>query len=293
VYLLPLTRSFKLFLAAGILAAQTFVVVQSSPWDAWAWVSWGKAPYFQLDLPKIDASAAPTTYVTLSTISYSLIAPQFPPSSRWINITSVGGTVRDLSWAQDFLAAAPGPLMLIVPTIKGQVIGDGQPTPEIRKALGVMLGSKRLALAQDARCELLRSRALAVIGRPGQEVSPEEANDSGFWLCPLRYPAEAPASEHPPLKPDAEAAFARIEQTCPRFFPPGARTVMINGGALRHYADSDMKLYVLDDGEVLYKFWRALNPTLVGKLADVLEGRSKIDCDHIRGRAGLPWDREI
>ena len=81
---------------------------------------------------------------------------------------------------------------------------------------------------------------------------------------------------------------------CPRFFRAGeGETLRIPGGALRHYPGSDMKVYVLDNGEVYYKFWRALNPVFVGREDDVLQGRAAVDCDHIRGRSGLPWDREI
>jgi hypothetical protein len=290
-YLLPLTKAFKLFLAAGLLAAQTFVVLQVSPWDSWTWVAWSKAPYFQVETPPVDGSEE-TTYVTLSSISYSLIAPQFPASSRWINLTSVGGTVRDRTWAQEFLAAARGPLKLIAPSIPGQVGADGEPRADVKKALDVLLASQRLALAPQGRCQLLRSRGLSLEG-PARNASDAGSRDIGFWLCPLRYPAEPAPEKTLPLDPRAEAGFARIEQSCPRFFAPGSSTVRINGGALRHYPGSDMKAYVLDDGNVMYKFWRALNPVLVGRLDDVLSGKAAIDCDHIRGRAGLPWEREI
>jgi hypothetical protein len=54
-----------------------------------------------------------------------------------------------------------------------------------------------------------------------------------------------------------------------------------------------MKAYVYDSGEVYYKYYRALNPVLVGRAADVLAGRSHLDCAKVRGRSGLPWSREI
>lgn len=292
VYLLPLTRSFRLFLAAGLLAAQTFVVMQSSPWDSWAWATWERAPYFQLELPTEVSSEPPTTYVTLTSISYSLIAPQFPASSRWINITSIGGTPRDRSWAQEFLAAAPGAVKLIAPSIAGQVTSEGEPTPEVMKALDALLAPHKLALVAGARCELLRSRGL-LRNAPSVAVSPVKASGVGFWMCPLRHPVEPALQESQPMNPLTEAAFARIEQMCPRFFPPGAKTMLINGGALRHYPHSDMKVYVLNDGEVLYKFWRALNPVLVGRVDAVLAGTAKLTCENIRGRSGLPWQREI
>jgi len=32
---------------------------------------------------------------------------------------------------------------------------------------------------------------------------------------------------------------------------------------------------------------------LVGKVDDLLAGKSRLDCDKIRGRSGMPWEREI
>ncbi len=69
VWLLPLTRAFRVFLAGGLLAAQAFVIAQNSPWQAWAWLPWKQAPYFQVDLPPAAPDDKPTTYVTLSSIS--------------------------------------------------------------------------------------------------------------------------------------------------------------------------------------------------------------------------------
>ena len=292
IYLLPLTRWFRAFLAIAILAAQTFVVATNPPWDSWAWLPWDKAPYFHVDAPKSMASEPPVTYVTLTSISYSLIAPRFPASSRWINVTSVGMAGRDASWAKKFLDASPGRIMLVAPSIQGQVDADGKPRRAVRDALDLLLGPQRLALEGDA-CELLPSRGLASItGKRNAERSVVEG--VGFWICPLRYPVAAMVEQDKPASPATEAVFSRIEQACPRFFPPGSsRTMRINGGALRNYPESDMKIYVFDDGQVLYKFWRALNPAQIGTVEGVLAGKDMVDCKNIRGRTGLPWDREI
>jgi hypothetical protein len=292
IYLLPLTRAFRLFLATALLALQVFVMHEVSPWGAWAWVAWEKAPYFQLELPKTQESSAPTTYVSLSTISYSLIAPQFPPESRWMNITSIGGAGRDAVWAREFLEKAPGPIKMVAPSIQGQIASDGGPTPEVRKAIDLLLGSQKLALVAGAHCDLLHSRSLAVAARAGRAPS-DDRRDAGFWVCPMKYPVEPSPGQVRLLDPLTEAAFSSLEQACPRFFAPGAKTLRIHSGALRHYPGSDMRIYVLDDGEVLYKFWRALNAVTVGQRDDVISGKARVDCDHIRGRAGLPWDREI
>ena len=291
VYLLPLTRAFRALLAVTVLALQFFVVAMTPPWDSWAWLPWEEAPYFQVDVPNSLASTPPTTYVTLTSISYSLIAPRFPAGSRWVNIALVGAVGRDAMWVQDFLQAAPGRIMLIVPSLRGGLGPNGATNPNVRGALDLALRSQRLAL-DGGTCELLRSRGMeAIISKRKPEGDTES---SGFWVCPLRYPVAAAVEQVKPVSPKVEAVFARIERLCPRFFPPGSsETLHIRGGALRRYAESDMKLYVLDDGMVMYKFWRTLNAAQIGTVDGVLTGKDVVDCKNIRGRGGLPWDREI
>ena len=292
IYLLPLTRWFRSFLAVAVLTAQTFVVATNPPWDSWAWLPWQEAPYFHVDVPKSLASAPPTTYVTLSGISYSLIAPAFPASSRWTNVARSGAAGRDARWTQDFLQASPGRIMLVAPSIQGEVGMDGKPNRQVKEVLDLLLRPQRLALEGDA-CVLLPSRGLAALNEKRKAVG-RETERSGFWLCPLRYPVTAPDVQDTPASLRTEAVFSRIEQLCPRYFPPGnSETLRINGGALRQYAESDMKIYVFDDGTVLYKFWRALNAVQIGTVDGVLAGKDAVDCKNIRGRTGLPWDREI
>lgn len=292
-YLLPFTRAFRLFLAGGLLLAQTVVVLESAPWDAWAWLPWKAPPYFQVDVPAQDTSKPSTTYVTASSISYSLMAPQFPASSRWINITTIGSLPRDREWGQDFLRAAKGPIQLLVPTLTAKATtADGRPEPELLRALDDLLAPQKLAIADVQHCTLLRSLGVAAI--TGKRNAAAQVQPIGFWQCDLRYPVERPATQRRLPRPKSEQVFGRIEQMCPRFFRPGStRTMLINGGALRHYPVSDTKVYVLDDGKVLYKFWRALNPVLIGTVEGVLAGTDRVNCDEIRGKGLLPWDRGI
>jgi len=62
---------------------------------------------------------------------------------------------------------------------------------------------------------------------------------------------------------------------------------------VRSYLMAEMKAYVYADGQVFYKYYRALNPVLVGSTADVLAGPARVDCNAIRGRSGVPWERDI
>ena len=116
----------------------------------------------------------------------------------------------------------------------------------------------------------------------------------GFWACPLRYPVPMtrnPASEGSPL---VNRALDAVEQMCPRFFPPGqSLTSRMEGGLVRGYSAADMKLYVLGDQKVYYRFWRALNPMLIGSVTEILADGFKMNCNTIRGRSGLPWERQL
>ena len=67
----------------------------------------------------------------------------------------------------------------------------------------------------------------------------------------------------------------------------------IPSGAVRGYPGSDFKLYVFDNGQVWYKYIRALNPVLIGNIDAILNPGFLMDCDHIPGRSGLPWERGI
>lgn len=290
IALFPLTRSFRFFLALLVLTLQVFVVAQNSPWGAWAWLAWKDAPYFHVEVPP-DKGEKPVTYVTISSISYSVIAPQFPASARWINMSAA--SPRDAAWAQQFIAQANSPI-LVAPSIHQHMTADRQPTDEVRKALEGLLSPQKLSLEPGTRCDFLPSKGLAGIAIRNGHGDDTRRAEFGFWLCPLRHLVNSPGASKPEVPIRTQATFTRVEQLCPRFFQSeNGVTQIIAGGVVRHYSESDTRVYVLDDGAVLYKFWRALNPVQIGSVDDVLSGRAKIDCANIRGRSGLPWEREI
>jgi hypothetical protein len=116
----------------------------------------------------------------------------------------------------------------------------------------------------------------------------------GFWLCPLARHATAGATRAAPVPRRSEQVFEKMEQICPRIFRPGETVSLhIPTGAVRGYPGSDFKLYVFDDGPVWYKYYRALNPVLLGSVDDVLAPGFSMDCNAIQGRSGLPWERGI
>lgn len=291
---LPATKVFRLGIAIGMVLWQGFLLYEVDPWGSWGLVSWKKGPGFDVRVPPAE-SAQPASYVTLSGISYSLIAPRFHPESRWLNISALNNPKSRASLrAREFLDK-PGPLKVIFPSLPGQREATTGIDPALSAAVNLMLSRQGLAIDGVAHCRLLPSTGLAGLAAD-KKISTQGglATADGFWLCPLLRRSRSEAREAPNAPPHVSEVFAKIERTCPRLFPPGQTgSLSIPTGAVRGYPSSDFKLYVLDDGRVLYKYFRALNPVLVGSVDEVLRDGFVMDCERIRGRGGLPWDREI
>jgi hypothetical protein len=290
---LPASRSLRAALALLMVAWQGVALYENDPWRWWGHVAWQEGPAFQVAIPP-EVAAQPATYVTLASISYSILAPRFHPDSRWINISAqrgLGDNSPDGLRTQA-LIAAPGPLRLLFPSVPGGESGE-----QIGVALGVaindLIARQGLSIQDVRACRLLRSAGLADMA--SRRVADEGTEAlHGFWLCPLvRHAA--------PSRPDAgpppawiEDVFAKLEKTCPHIFRAGeAVSLRIPAGAVRGYPGSDFKLYVLTDGQVLYKYFRALNPVLVGEARDIMAPGFTMDCNNVKGRSGLPWERAI
>jgi hypothetical protein len=299
---LPITGGAQLALAALVVALQGFVVVQNDPRGWWGLSPWGER-YFSMELTDEDRNV-PATYVTISLITHSLIAPQFDHRSRWIGLSRVpsGPQTLDGERAQRRLMQAHQeglPLKLLVPTIPDRVDAQMQPDAPMRDEINRLLGPHRLALETTARCELRRSATMAarMFDKP-QEHSPVVVQKIGFWICPLAFPVElrAPAVPRAPVAPEllarAERVFDVLAHQCPRVFGSGAPPAGSDGGGIeRQYAD--IKVYVTADGKVYFRYWRALNSNYVGTSEEVLAPGFSMDCNRIKGRSGLPWEREI
>jgi hypothetical protein len=297
VYALPMTQGFRVTVAICLVALQACVVYDSAPFKSWGWTQWREAPYFQIDIPQ-DMATQPKSYVTVSIISYSLIAPLLPSTSKWMNISDAPSDPRASlagKRVHSFLAAGGDQLTLLVPSIPEYATAQGLPNNEVVRSINVLLAEHRVTIAQPHACRLLHSKGL--LSRFKQDTTSDATktlSKVGFWVCPLLYPTAIPTERSEIGSSKYDAVFAKVETLCPRFFRPGeAKTKMINGGELRHYMGADMRVYVWDDGFVMYKYHRSLNPALIGTIADVMSGKATVNCDKIKGRSGLPWEREI
>lgn len=286
---LPVTRALRLTLVAGMVALQAFAVQQSAPWQAWRLAQWKEPPYFQVDLPP-ETKAEPATYVTMSVISYSLLIPQFHPRSRWMNLANAplpGAGAFNSERTAAFLAQAEGKLRLLVPVVPGMLTEALLPDAKVSEVIDSQLEPFGLGFAQPQACRFLHSRSLASMGL--REKTDKQRAQAGFWLCDLR---RVEPSAHPAAYGRRyDDVFAALERQCPRFLPANGDgpSLALASGEVRSYLQAEMKVYVYDDGQVLYKYFRDLNPVFVGKAQDILAGRTVMDCTAVR--AALPWGR--
>jgi hypothetical protein len=308
VALINLTRTtpnMKAFLVIGVLGLQGFALSQNSPWkamDGWEWFPWKEAPYFALETPK-EGFDPDATYVTISLPTYSAVAPLLPDTLRWINIVSFGSSesdkqsrlyapvkraLQDSKSLKVFMTSAP----------RSMVEGTVQPDQTATLTINSYLEPYDLRLKSPTDCQLVKSKSIAHRAFFfTEDITDEKARIrdlSGFWICSIQY-AVLPKKPHTLTIGELSAGslFEKMEKVCPRFFAPGQQGVgRHRSGFQRRYA-SDSYLIATGDGHLYFKYDRALNPELIGKAEDILAPGFAFDCTKFKGRAGLPWEREI
>lgn len=291
ICLLPFSRGLKASLALLLVAGQAFVLTQQPPWNSWTVLHWDRPPYFEVKFGPQEKQAPPTTYAVMSMLSYSLIAPQLPPDSRWINLAAGSVTPRDDAWSLEFLkrASTQGPLKVIAPSLPWASKPDGQPTAEILEVFNRLAARRNLRLTGE--CRHVASRGLirmAERAKADAEANPDDPKALGFWICNALYEPQASKSTPEQSAPaDVLAAYRKLGELCPRFFPASEPSLLrVPDGWSRHYAASETRVYVLDNGEVWYHFWRSLNPVMVGRVPDLLAGKTGVNCNNVRGSDG-------
>lgn len=306
VYALPSTRSMKLAITGILLTIQGTALMQNTPWkpfDTWAWLHWGDAPYLEIDFNGVSIPSD-TLYITLGTNSVSAAAPLFPAESQWINLSLFNGLEIDpppkaYIPVLERLRAARSLKLFLRANPRAMRPGSSQPDDRAVTVLNDELSRRAMRLQHPTACSFYHSRTMArhtflTGSESALEVSNLRANE-GFWVCPLDYPiAQPPKALQDANAQRAKAVFERMEALCPRFFLYGQTSV--NGhpaGYSRSYPGSDTMLIVTRSGELFVKHPRALNPQLIGEVANISKPDFRVNCNSLRGRSGLPWEREI
>jgi hypothetical protein len=286
---LQFTQSMRNTLILGTLSLQGFLVLQTYNLNVWGLRTWNQG--LGMDLEPHQLRQEPAAFVTIGSISYSILVPYMHPQSRWANMAGQQDLVPGMLEHARLQALLDGPLPVkVMLNVTDRLLTpDGQPHPHILAVIDQFIQRQGLARASGP-CELLRTRRL------GPRVDPSFHNGRAqdFLFCPVRRdggartlaPAAAVASE-------LDDVFERVEQRCPRFFPPGnAHTGAREGAFVRRYSTSDTTLMVDETGTVYFKYFRGINHTRVGSLDEVRSGRFTLDCTRIPGRYLPPWKRD-
>jgi len=288
--LLPGSAAFRWMVLAGLVFSQVYMVQRLWEPNRWGMVHWQDGPGLPIEASSLREQ--PAVLLTITAVSYSLLVPRFHPQSRWANIAGQHEVEPGMSEYPRLRALLQSglPMYVVVPGMAEYLDAAGQPIGRMREQIGQVLAPHALALAGQA-CSVLRSGLSArAPNRKG-----ESANVEGFWVCPVRHAEDARSVHEAGMLAlrRFDDVFERVEQRCPRFFPPGGgRGRLVGGVAVRQYTAADTTLYIDETGEVRYKYFRAMNATTLGNLDAVRGGAFEIECHKIPGRYRLPWQRD-
>jgi len=290
----PCTKSLKLTLAFAICALQAYVVFLAAPFEGSSYAPWRDSPVFPLALPR-SVTDEPATYVTISTNTYSLIAPRAHPDSRWLNLAN---RQSDLDSDADGLRikkilSNSERLSAVLSGVRGMLSSEGRLSQEFIDTMNERFLPLHLAFDSSACTYVTFSDAAQMNVLNAQSKQPAGVVVPGFMFCHLSYLDRVPTGRRRvSFPPEVDQVMVVMDRQCQRFFDRrvGAK-YRVPHGTMVHYADADMKLFVLDDQRVEYRYLRSLMAQPLGRVEEVLRSDFTFDCDNIRGRSGLPWER--
>jgi hypothetical protein len=289
---LPGTREFRWALLALLFAGQAATLRSAYMPSSWSLTRWTEGPGIEVHGDSIQST--PAVFVTISGISYSILAARFHPASRWANVAGQNGIPPGSAEYEPLvqLLSSDLPKYILTPARAPSSSGAGQPQAALLSLFNEVLARYGLSLT-GSPCEFLPSplsagHSLAVDpsgASPTQDVK-------GFWACPLQYSRALRETQRARFAaPDEfDAAFEAIEDRCPRFAPRGEGvTALADGIRSRHYVSSDSRIMIDSAGNVFFRYLRSLNPTLVGNAVDIKAGKFTFNCERPAGRYRPPW----
>lgn len=290
----PCTKSLKLTLAFAMCALQAYAVFLAAPFEGASYAPWRESPVFPLVLPR-SVTDEPATYVTISTNTYSLIAPRTHPDSHWLNLAN---HQSDLDSDADGLRikkilSNSKRLSAVLSGVKGMLSPEGRLSQEFIDTMNQRFLPLHLAFDSTActYATFSNTAQMNVLGAKSNQTAGVVV--PGFMFCPLTYLEQVPTDDRRvSFPPEVDQVMVVMDRQCQRFFNSRVGTkYKVPHGTMVHYADADMKLFVLDDQRVEYRYLRSLMPQPLGRVDEVLRPDFTFDCNNIRGRSGLPWER--
>ena len=292
IYKASLSKTMKLILCGLMLAFQGWAVWQTAPWDSWSQTTWVAPTGFRIAIDE-RARVEPATYVTLTSPTYSIIAPQFSHQARWVNLDALQGLRQPADEEKvRRLFSSSSQIRLVAPVEfpQAQSVSDAA----LVSVFNRQLQPEGLSIAQTSDCRIVLSTSMRprVPVRLTREHDVIELGPIGFWICNLNYDISK-ARPSPKMPEPLASLVGKIEQVCPRFFPIGrGQITVLRDMTIVNYPGSDMKLYAHNNGEISYLYYRALNPVQIASNG-ILRGDTKAWCENIRGRSGVPWMRGL
>jgi hypothetical protein len=283
---LPGSPAFRWLMLGVVALVQGLSLHGSYVANAWALARWVRG--FGIDIEASPLQSQPAVFLTISSLSYSILIPRFDPGSRWADLNGPEN-IRPGSREYPRLKAllgSPLPKYVVLPVLSADGSLDAQPGGELKVLIARALRPFDIERTAGS-CRILRSSLAPGPVEPNDKPVPNQ----GFWFCPVAVvPFAAGRALLPqPAGSDLADVFERIEQRCPRFFPPGGgNEVSSSEFTMRHYTGSDVRVYI-ENGSVSYRYTRALNPTWVGTIEQVRQGSFMIECSKLPGRYVLPW----
>jgi hypothetical protein len=273
----------------GALVLQFMVVHSVYNPNVWSLNVWREGPGLHLEPTALTRE--PAAFVTLGTVSHSLLVPLLHPQSRWTNLAGQQDWTPGTLEHERLMSMIHGsrlPRYAVLPIKNRPLHPNAQQKSTRRAAVDLALAPYGLETQSD-ECLFVASRINA--GSSREVADPGAVN--GYRFCPLvDRPADKPHAFAAELTPQQLAAFESVERHCPRLFPPGSAIGKADEeGVARRYTHSDATVYINPSGWVYLRSMRALNPTVLGPVAEVMAGRITLDCRRLPGRYAPPWAR--
>lgn len=288
--LMPGSRELRLGLLALVAALQMTTLWWSYIPNAWSLVSVDHNPVALDDSP---LRHQPAVFLTVSSLSFSILVPRFHPDSHW---ASIDGQRKLAPGALEYprlrkLLELPLQKYVVLPLDGRAIEPDGLPQGDLASLVNSSLVSHALALGPGG-CSFLNSPLGRVTRDKRADGAPPQP---GFWVCPVHLVprGEVGAAAVPDRSSRYADVFARIEERCPRLFPPGGgRQAYAEDSVGLAYPMTDMRVYLYKNEDVYIKYFRAMSPTFIANVSDIRRGAFELPCSKPPGRYVPPWQRE-
>lgn len=298
---IPLDFGRRVLILFLVFALQWLAVAQNSPWarfDSYEWVPWREASYFEMessDLGRYDGAVM----VTLQAQTFSAIAPIFPHSVRWVNLSVFEGA--DLGHASsrfgkvDRILRGGGRVYVMQRTLPSEADESGIPSTYAISEMGRALRRYGIVLRGRQSCGFLHSPTIERMTLLASTKQGGESNNllkrAGFWLCEASYSGWVNEDRMETAETKRVVKmFSDLEAACPRLFPPGQVGVRPHSaGFMRIYSASDSGVVFERETQSFHvKYERSLNPQRIGTHEDVMRMKQTGCAVKFIGR-GSPW----